>query len=83
MLQWQDEAADEHVGVHQAFVDHGHKLLKLALCGQDGIKRLESFNVELYQFTKEVKAALENLLVTDLILHNVASNMLRRDKITS
>ena len=45
--------------------------------GQHRVKSLERLPVELDQLPQQVKAALENLFVANLMLHNVAGNMLQ------
>ena len=80
MLQGKDQASYEHVRIHQVAIDHGDKLLELLLCGKYIIKSFESLYVELDEFSKKVKAALQNLLMVDLILNNVARNMLNKSK---
>ena len=39
--------------------------------------------VELDQFAQQVKAALEDFLVANLVLHNVAGNVLRKASMTT
>ena len=76
MFQRQDQTPNKHIGVHEAPVHHVDKLIKLLVCGEDGVKGFEGFNVELNELPKQVKATLEDFFVPNFIFNYIACNML-------